>query len=140
MEKVVQTILLFVQYCQDIVNFPHQSIDSMQSNQNPRGFCRKKLTSCENVTLRTGLYASLDCVRVYHTERGLKAYHSCRVVLFRCSVLFHSSATPWTPSGFSVHGISQTRILEWAALSFSRGLLISVTETPPPAPAGILCQ
>ena len=26
-----------------------------------------------------------------------------------------------SPSGFSVHGISQTRILEWVATSFSRG-------------------
>ena len=32
--------------------------------------------------------------------------------------------TPWTvcsPSGSSVHGISQASILEWAAISFSRG-------------------
>ena len=31
-------------------------------------------------------------------------------------------ATPWTsPSGFSVHGILQARILEWVAISFSKG-------------------
>ena len=33
-------------------------------------------------------------------------------------------ATPWTvcsPSGSSVHGILQARILEWVAISFSRG-------------------
>ena len=33
--------------------------------------------------------------------------------------------TPWTvdcsPPGSSVHGISQARILEWVAISFSRG-------------------
>ena len=27
----------------------------------------------------------------------------------------------WSPPGSSVHGISQTRILEWVAISFSRG-------------------
>ena len=33
------------------------------------------------------------------------------------------SATPWTSSlpGFSLHGILQARILEWVAISFSRG-------------------
>ena len=32
-------------------------------------------------------------------------------------------ATPWTGSlpGFSIHGILQARILEWIAISFSRG-------------------
>ena len=32
-------------------------------------------------------------------------------------------ATPWTgdPPGSSAHGISQARILEWAAITFSRG-------------------
>ena len=28
-----------------------------------------------------------------------------------------------SPPGFSVHGISQARILEWVAISFSRGSL-----------------
>ena len=34
-----------------------------------------------------------------------------------------SSAPPWTvsPPGSSVHGISQARMLEWDAVSFSRG-------------------
>ena len=29
--------------------------------------------------------------------------------------------TPWSPPGSSVHGILQARILEWVAISFSRG-------------------
>ena len=40
---------------------------------------------------------------------------------FSCVQLF---ATPWTvarPSGFSVHGILQARILEWVAMPSSRG-------------------
>ena len=36
-----------------------------------------------------------------------------------CPTLF---STPWiSPPGSSVHGISQARILEWVAISFSRG-------------------
>ena len=39
------------------------------------------------------------------------------VILFSCSFV-----TPWTeaPPDFSVHGISQARILEWVAIPFSR--------------------
>ena len=29
--------------------------------------------------------------------------------------------TPWSPPGFSVHGILQAKILEWVAIPFSRG-------------------
>ena len=41
-----------------------------------------------------------------------------------CSVMSNSFATTWTVcslSGSSVHGIFQARILEWIAISFSRG-------------------
>ena len=34
-----------------------------------------------------------------------------------CSVMFNSMTLP----GYSVHGILQTRILEWVAISFFRG-------------------
>ena len=49
-----------------------------------------------------------------------KDIHRClvakksRVQLF-CDPMAHS------PQSFSVHGISQARILEWVAISFSRG-------------------
>ena len=44
-------------------------------------------------------------------------------VLFSCSVVPDSFATPmgYSPPGSSVHGISQARILEWVAISSSRG-------------------
>ena len=48
-------------------------------------------------------------------------YNAMHVRMFSCSEsqLF---ATPWTVAqGFSVHGISQAEILEWVAISFSRG-------------------
>ena len=34
-----------------------------------------------------------------------------------------SDSMDWSPPGFSVHGILQARILEWVAISFSRGSL-----------------
>ena len=45
----------------------------------------------------------------------------------KCSTLSHIrlSATPWTvcsSPGSCVHGILQTRTLEWAAIPFSRGI------------------
>ena len=48
------------------------------------------------------------------------------LLLFSCSVISDSFATPWTVApppapGSFVHGISQARILEWVAISFSRG-------------------
>ena len=43
---------------------------------------------------------------------------------FSCWVLSDSVMTPWTgPLGSSVHGISQASILEWVAISFSKGSL-----------------
>ena len=44
-------------------------------------------------------------------------------VLFSCSVVSDSFATPmgYSPPGSSVHGISQARILQWVAISSSRG-------------------
>ena len=44
-------------------------------------------------------------------------------------------ATPWTIawSGSSVHGISQARILEWVAISFSRDLANSGIDPSSPA-------
>ena len=43
------------------------------------------------------------------------------LLLFRTSVVSDSFATPWIVAGSSVHKISQAGILEWVAISFSRG-------------------
>ena len=41
---------------------------------------------------------------------------------FSCSVMSNScSLMDYSPPGSSVHGISQARIVEWVAISFSRG-------------------
>ena len=51
---------------------------------------------------------------------------SCNFNLIRCCLVAQScltfcDPTDWSPPGSSVHGISQARTLEWAAISFSRG-------------------
>ena len=43
----------------------------------------------------------------------------CCLVAKLCSTLFDPK--DYSPSGFSVSGISQARIMEWVAISFSRG-------------------
>ena len=48
-----------------------------------------------------------------------KSLHSC---LALCD--------PWTPPGSSVHGILQARILEWVAISSSRGLFLTQGLNP----------
>ena len=47
----------------------------------------------------------------------------CCVVLVAQSCLTLCDPMECSPSGFSVHGISQARILELVAIPFSRGLL-----------------
>ena len=46
-----------------------------------------------------------------------------QLLLFSCQVVSYSFAHLWTiaPSGSSVHGILQARILEWVAVSSSKG-------------------
>ena len=42
----------------------------------------------------------------------------------------------WGPPGSSVHGISQAKLLEWVAISFSRGSFPPRDQTTSPALAG----
>ena len=46
---------------------------------------------------------------------------SCVYVLVTQSCLTLGNPIDYSPSGSSVHGILQARILEWVAISFSRG-------------------
>ena len=43
--------------------------------------------------------------------------------------LLNCSPMDCRPQGFSVHGIPQARILEWVAISFSRGSSLSRNRT-----------
>ena len=51
---------------------------------------------------------------------GLRSFHP--LSLFGHSVISNSSMTPMGCSLSSVHGIFQARILEWVAISYSRGI------------------
>ena len=55
----------------------------------------------------------------------------CVCVSFSCSVVSNSFATPWTVACQTpVHGISLATILEWVAISFSRGSSQPRYQTP----------
>ena len=65
------------------------------------------------------LYSRLDLAiyKLYYKIMRLvfmDCMHACSIQLF-CDLL------DWSPPGFSVHGISQARILKWVAISSSRG-------------------
>ena len=49
-----------------------------------------------------------------------------------------------SPPGFSVHGIIPTRILDWVAISYSRGIFLTQELNPsllsPPVAAGFIAS
>ena len=52
-------------------------------------------------------------------EQQIKVNFVCVLVKQSCPNL--CDPIDYSPPGFSVHGILQARILEWVAISFSRG-------------------
>ena len=63
-------------------------------------------------------------------------YSICRLVTKLCSTL--CSPMDCSPSGSSLHGISQARILEWVAISYSRGFSQPVSLASPARASGFL--
>ena len=63
-----------------------------------------------------------ELLRSKNTWELSRACKSSKLLLFSRSVVSDSFVTPWAvvPPGFSVHGISQARILEWVVIPFSR--------------------
>ena len=60
------------------------------------------------------------CMWLALTNKMLQKCVTPKVLVAQsCLTLYDPMA--YSPSGFSVHGISQARILEWVAISFSRG-------------------
>ena len=55
--------------------------------------------------------------KLYFAVFALSSYPSCCLVARSCLILFDH--TVWGLPGSSIYGISQTRIPEWAAFSFS---------------------
>ena len=67
----------------------------------------------------------------------LKSHAFVSACMLSHSVVSYS-VTPWTcsPPGSSFHGISKARILEWVAISFSRGSFwLRIKVAPPLSPA-----
>ena len=54
----------------------------------------------------------------------------CVCVLVTQSCLTLCDPMDCSPPGSSVHGISQARVLEWVAISFSRGIFLTQESNP----------
>ena len=65
--------------------------------------------------------------------KALISYCVCAACLVGQSCLTLCDSVDYSPPGFSVHEILQARILEWAAIPFSRG------SSPPRDWTGIYC-
>ena len=65
-------------------------------------------------TIFTRVQSEFEKKEEYQRERNKSENVSC-------SVLSDCDPMDCSPPGFSVHGIVQARILEWVAISFSRG-------------------
>ena len=79
------------------------------------GICMKKLACIDVLGKRCGLG-----VYSFHPSDFSQSQNDCNV--FRCSVVSESLRLHrCSPPSSAVHGILQTRILEWVAISISRG-------------------
>ena len=70
-------------------------------------------------TLTGSLYILRHPVYIAPPLGNLPSSGLCACVRMLSHVRFF--ATPWSPPGFSVYGISQARILKWVAIYSSRG-------------------
>ena len=107
-----------------------QRISGHMHSDKPRKLvCRKMSqhnTRKQNKPAGDGVRCPRGCLR---TSSGMHAPHLSLgipqiahvALLLSCSVMSNSDPMDCSPPGFSVHEISQARILEWVAISFSRG-------------------
>ena len=83
---------------------------------------KKRLTNSNTVTCHTAVLNNIEKIWIAFMRLCCNIFHKlncCWLVV----VMSYSFVTPWTlhsPPGSSVHVISQTIILEWVAISFSR--------------------
>ena len=64
-----------------------------------------------------------------HPSFCRSSYALCLCVCASCLVVFHCDPMDGSPPGTSAHGTSQTRILEWVVISFSRGSFLDLPDT-----------
>ena len=76
--------------------------------------------SCTSFILRK-LSRSFRKTEITNVENGERKLFCCGGCLVTESCLTLCDPMDCSSPGSSVHGISQARILEWAAVSFSRG-------------------
>jgi len=92
-----------------------------EGNSNPLQY------SClENPVDGGAWWATVLMVSKSQTRLSNFQYHCLRVTLWVCDLVTHSCPSVWdpvdcSPSGSSVHGILQARILQWVAMPSSRG-------------------
>ena len=104
-------------------------------------FTSLHFTSNENPGLVSFRIEWFDLLAVEGTLKSLLQHHSSKASILQCSAFFIqllkrkkvkesevSQSCPtlcdpmvYSPAGSSIHGILQARVLEWGAISFSRG-------------------
>ena len=79
--------------------------------------------SISTIRLLWGLnYTCLTCKKGWCRVDSIMSSYWFSLLLFSLSVMSHSFVTPlYSTPGSCVHGISQARITEWVAISYSRG-------------------
>ena len=86
-------------------------------------FCRSlRPRNRTGVSCIAGGFFTTWAIRETHLQSTNTQYIVFIFMLFSCQVVSGSFCNPMdcSPPGSSVHGISQARILEWVAISFSR--------------------
>ena len=91
-----------------LLHLLHCQADSLLSEPPRKPPFSKALAKTEKVRLTPGLCCSHGLLR-------------SRLELLARTQLCHPTPYDWGLSGSSVHGIFQARVLEWIAISFSRG-------------------
>ena len=90
----------------------------MGLKQRFKGVCSHDFLVPYSLTWSSSLWHSRYFVIWFHSALATLSMYACSPPE---SSLTLCNPKDWSPPDFSVHGISQTRILEWVALSFSRG-------------------
>ena len=93
-------------------------VQSLGQEDLPEEGIASQYSYLKNPMERGASWAEVHRVTVRHNWSDL-AQHSTALPARSCLTLW--GPMDCSPSGSSVHGISQARILEWVAISFSRG-------------------